>query len=152
MSALAIPAPSQYPQLYTAARAALFRCDQIDECAEWSSKAAAIESYARQARDETLKDMATRIQARAVRRMGELLKSIPNGQRVATAEAAGVSRLHRNQAVSVAQIPAKAFEKLVESASPPKVYQLALVGRKPGRPRKDAPVALTCCPTCGRAL
>lgn len=128
-------APAQLPQLYIAARAALFRCDQIDECQEWSNKASAIASYAQQARDPTLRDMAIRIQARAVRRCGELLQKVPDNpgglageklpKRMAMAEEAGMTRRQYVQAVAVARIPEKKFEKLVESTDPPKVYLLA---------------------------
>ena len=50
---------------------------QCDECKNWSDKAAALASYARQAKDDSLRVMAVRIQARAQRRCGELLKLIP---------------------------------------------------------------------------
>ncbi len=75
-------------------------------------------------------DFATRIQARAVRRLGELLKEIPIGGRIAAANAANLSRLQRNQAASIAQIAPRKFEQLVESKAPPKVYKLADIGRK----------------------
>ncbi len=137
-----LPPPSHYPQLYTSARAALFRCDQIDECKEWSNKAAALASYARQSKDETLKDMAQRIQARAVRRVGELLGGIPvypvKGamSRKDAANDAGLKRLDRLQASAIASIPAAKFDELVEGSNPPKVYQLAAIGTKRrARPR-----------------
>lgn len=139
MNELALPtAPAQFPALYTAARAALFRCDQIDECQEWVNKAAAIASYAQQSRDPTLRDMAIRIQARAARRCGELLNKIPDNpgghvasshpQRMATATKAGMSRKQYVQAVAVARIPEKKFERVIESKSPPKLYRLAEMG------------------------
>jgi hypothetical protein len=134
-----IPEPAQYPALYTAARAALFRCDQLDECAEWSSKAAALASYARQSRDESLRQMAERIQARAVRRAGELLKALPKHtgvhlrsvptpptpSRAAAAKAAGLTPKQKSRAISVASIPKDEFEQVVESKNPPTVTQLA---------------------------
>jgi hypothetical protein len=132
--------PAMYPKLYMEARAALFRSDQIDECQEWANKAAAMASYAAQARDTSLRDMANRIHARAVRRCGELLTSIPSGTRCtptrkAAADSAGLTRLQRNQASAVANIPARKFEALVEGNKPPRVYQLAQIGTKPrGRP------------------
>jgi hypothetical protein len=139
----AIPPPAHYPQLYTAARAALMRCDQVDECAEWASRAAAIASYARQARDETLKVHAARIQARAVRRMGELLNNIPAvpptqtrkvvgvETRSTVAEAAGITEHQKNQALQVSRVSTKRFEQLVESPKPPGVSALARLGAKP---------------------
>jgi hypothetical protein len=119
-----------------AAQAALMRCDQVDECQEWANKAAALASYARQARDKTLLDMATRIQARAVRRSGELLKAIPagrgnTGQRMAVARAAGFTRQKYCEATAVAQIPREKFEELVEAPNPPKTYVLHKIGNRP---------------------
>jgi hypothetical protein len=46
----------------------------IDECQDWANKAEALASYAKMADDDSLRQLADRIQARAVRRMGELLK------------------------------------------------------------------------------
>jgi hypothetical protein len=142
---------AQLPRRYTEACAALFRCDQVDECAEWSNKAAAIASYAKQARDETLKVFAARIQARAVRRMGELLQAVPavKGRpaadvavsRSAAARTAGISKIQKDTALATAAIPAADFEKLVEASEPPPPYKLRLIGRgsgKVGRPRGDA--------------
>ena len=58
-------------------RQALAECSRVDECKDWSDKAPALASYARQAKDSTLHNLALRIQQRAQRRMGELLKHIP---------------------------------------------------------------------------
>jgi hypothetical protein len=55
----------------------LAECDRIDECQDWADKAEALTSHARQANDDELRHMADRIQARAIRRVGELLKEIP---------------------------------------------------------------------------
>jgi len=46
------------PRCTRAARAALAECEKIDECKTWSDKAAAIASYARQAKDDGLRVMA----------------------------------------------------------------------------------------------
>jgi hypothetical protein len=69
------------PITYTEARAALERCDSVDECQNWASKAEALSSYARQARDHELERLAKRIRARAVRRAGELLPLGASGGR-----------------------------------------------------------------------
>ncbi len=53
---------------------ALASCERIDECKTWANKAEALASYAKMADDDSLRLLADRIQARAVRRMGELLK------------------------------------------------------------------------------
>jgi hypothetical protein len=136
---------AQLPKRYTEACAALHRCDQVDECAEWANRAAAIASYARQARDETLKNHAARIQARAVRRMGELLNQIPAVPPTQTRKAiglvtrstvagnAGITEHQKNQAIQVGKVRDAEFEKLVESDHPPGISALARLGAKPRR-------------------
>src|SRR6266481_6014131 len=96
-------------------------------------------SYARQAKDDSLRVMAVRIQARAERRCGELLKQIPRadettryGQvgtrppvtRTQAATEAGLSDHQRKTALRVAAVPAAAFETQVESPRPPSITQL----------------------------
>src|SRR5437879_235837 len=65
---------ARLPATYEQAKVALASCERIDECWEWANKAEALASYAKMADDDTLRQLADRIQARAVRRMGELLK------------------------------------------------------------------------------
>jgi hypothetical protein len=147
-AALTLDEHAVLPASYLAARMALSTCERIDACKAWSDKAAAIASYAAQAKDEELLATAQRIRARAVRRLGELLEQIPpNGggrhcetrpSRKAAAEAAGLSRVQRNQAAALAHIPAVKFESLVERPKPPKVYQLAELGRQPRRGGRPA--------------
>jgi rubrerythrin len=67
---------AKLPAVYESAKLALSECSRIDECKDWANKAEALASYARQADDDTLRNMAIRIQARAIRRCGELLKAI----------------------------------------------------------------------------
>jgi hypothetical protein len=50
---------------------ALASCERIDECWEWANKAEALASYAKMADDDSLRVLADRIQARAVRRMAD---------------------------------------------------------------------------------
>lgn len=136
-------ARAKLPATYTAARTALAECSRIDECQEWADKAQALASYARQAKDETLRRLADRIQARAARRCGELLKQIPRGDestrfgqegahppvtRTEAAADAGLSEHQRKQALRIASIPEGRFEELVESDSPPTVTDLAQMG------------------------
>jgi hypothetical protein len=144
-SAINVPtiADAALPQRYEAARAAIAECEQIDECKTWSDKAAALASYARQAKDDSLRVMAVRIQARAERRCGELLKLVPRadkstryGQagalppvtRTQAASNAGLSEHQRKTALRLAAIPAPVFERQVESVSPPTVTKLAEQG------------------------
>ncbi len=136
---------AQLPATYQEAQKAITQCARIDECKDWSDKASALASYARQAKDHTLRLMAERIQARAVRRCGELLKQVPSGQgsrnqhgevrggavtRQKAALDAGMSERQKVTALRVAAPPAPTFESLVEDASPATVTQLAQLGRQ----------------------
>jgi hypothetical protein len=127
------------PAIYIAARKALSECVRIDECRDWSDRAAAMAVYAKQAKDTTLLRLARRIQARAVRRCGELAKRIapakggrPKTQvgarpslRASAANGAGLSPHQLKQAVRVANVPREEFERQVESEEPPTVTALA---------------------------
>jgi hypothetical protein len=74
-------ADAKLPVVYESAKVALSECSKIDECKDWANKAEALASYARQADDDSLRNMAVRIQARAIRRCGELLKQIEDDNR-----------------------------------------------------------------------
>jgi hypothetical protein len=67
---------AQLPATYVRAITALSECSSLDECKSWADKSAALASYARQSKDDSMRKMAERIQARAIRRAGELLKQI----------------------------------------------------------------------------
>lgn len=139
---------ARLPARYEAARTAIAECERVDECKEWADKAAALASYAKQARDDSLRVMAVRIQARAERRAGELLKQIeparggdrgnsatggrpPVGEsRKAAADAAGLSEHQRKQALRLASVPADDFEREIESGSPPTITELAERGTR----------------------
>ena len=69
-------AKAELPALYQQAQTALAQCERIDECKDWADKAQAMASYAKQSQDDDLFKHAPRIQLRAVRRYGELLKEI----------------------------------------------------------------------------
>jgi hypothetical protein len=132
------------PATYDAAQRALAACERVDECKDWSDKAAALAAYARMAKNDNLRVMALRIQARAERRCGELLKLIPRGDeatrygrdagdlpvtRTGAADAAGLSERHRKAALRIANVPETEFERAVESVNPPSVAQLAERGK-----------------------
>ncbi|MGB6487554.1 MAG: hypothetical protein WBE91_11775 [Steroidobacteraceae bacterium] len=156
-----LPAPSNAPALvkYEAARQALAECSRVDECKEWSDKAAALAAYAKQAKDSTLHNLALRIQQRAQRRMGELLKTFPRGDeatrygqegahppvtRGQAASDAGLSEYQRKTAQRIASVPQVEFEAHVESAKPPTVTELARLGtatRMVPDPAPDVPPA-----------
>src|SRR5579871_5999834 len=132
------------PVAYKGAIKALSHCNRVDECQEWADKAEALASYARQAKDDQLKRLADRIQARAIRRCGVLLGQIKSAQganlttegregtlpisRKRAAKAAGLSEHQRKTALRVAAVPEETFEKAVEGENPPTVTQLAELG------------------------
>jgi hypothetical protein len=137
---------AKLPAAYSVAKKALAECEKIDECKDWADKAAALASYAKQSKDESLFKMATRIQARAIRRCGELLKEIETMQgkrtdlepsngddtrletRKSAAEKAGLSKRQKDTALRVANVPKEEFEAQIESESPPTVTALAEQG------------------------
>jgi len=119
-STLPAIAGARLPDTYVRAKAALAACSRIDECKDWADKAEALASYAKQAKDDAMRKMADRIQARAIRRCGELLRQIdaskggrppktqagahPSSRSKATASA-GLSEHQRKTALRVASIP-----------------------------------------------
>jgi hypothetical protein len=134
------------PATYSAARDALEKCIRVDECKSWADKALALKSYAKQAQDDEMHKMAARIQCRAIRRCGDLLKEIlrpaeggrpPTKNRVGTdpvsrteaATEAGLSERQRKTALRVASVPKEDFERQIESDDPPTVTELAEQGR-----------------------
>lgn len=154
---------ARLPAIYETAKTSLAECSRIDECQQWADKAEALASYARQANDETLRKHADRIQARAIRRMGELLKQIPtargenlpNVERdgtvptgvVRAATNAGISERQRKTAIRVARVPADSFDDQVESEAPPTITELARQGTQrkqeiPSAEQREASKAL----------
>jgi hypothetical protein len=143
------------PRNYEVAKAALAECVRVDECSSMAKKAAALASYARQVEDKSLENHCVRIKARAIRRSGELLATLPakaRGDRTPTcgapppidhksqpserakaAKAAGMSQRQTVDALRVAKIPEEDFEEAIERANPPTVSELADLGtnRKP---------------------
>ena len=91
---------AKLPKMYEGAKEALAECSRIDECADWANKAEALASYAKQAGDESLRKTADRIQARAIRRCGELLKEIrpAKNQHEVKVRASGGAPTSRTQA------------------------------------------------------
>lgn len=147
LSSLPSISDARLPAVYERATKALAECSRIDECKDWANKAEALASYARQSKDDTLRKMADRIQARAIRRCGELLKQIPRGDeatrfghdgrdtpaatnRSEAASQAGLSERQKVTALRVASIPAPIFEQTIEQDEPPTVTQLAEQGKQ----------------------
>jgi len=135
---------AQFPENYKSAKLALANCFKVDEAKEWSDKASAIATYARQSQDNALLSLAAKIKVRAVRRAGELLKEYNQGvgrpqkngggtptitQRQA-AKKAGMSKDQEVTAVRVANVPDEDFEAAVEGEKTPSVTKLAEAGKK----------------------
>lgn len=123
------------PVNYEFAKKALAACERVDECKEWGDRAAAIASYARQKRDRTLLDLASRIRARAVRRIGELLEhhASRHGKSATTkmAEQSGVSKSESLKSRQVARVPRRLFEDVIERNPPMPVGRIARLCVRP---------------------
>ena len=133
-------ANARLPANYEQAKQALAECVSIDECKTWADKAEALKSYARQADDDDLYKHAIKVQVRAVRRCGELLKQFDarGGDRSKTdttvtsaptqkqaARAAGLSERKQVTAVRVANVPDDEFEEVIEGDERPTITSLA---------------------------
>jgi hypothetical protein len=132
------------PVAYENAKMAIYQCNELDECKDWSDKAQALASYARQSADEELEKMSKRIRARAIRRCGELLKLFDgkgNNQhkdgsdhklsKSEVGESVGLSERQIKQANRLSNIPEDDFNRQVESNNVPTLTALAKQGIKP---------------------
>jgi hypothetical protein len=165
LAPLKLPArrDARLPATYEAAKAAIARCEELDECKEWADKAAALASYAKQAGDKELETRAARIRARAYKRCGELLREYPEHpggrpgklveaapqvSRSQAARDAGLSRDQKVTALRVDNVPDDEFEEAVEAEKPATVTQLAERGKRAavvdlkGRDPKDFQLAI----------
>jgi len=138
------------PVRYEDARKYLAACERLDECKAWKDKAEALRSYARQAHDDELYQMALKIQNRARVRMGELIRQIEKGKggRPKTASAAvsssrsraardaGLSERQESEAKAMSRVPEPVREKMIERGAT--ATEIAEEGRNyddTGRPR-----------------
>jgi hypothetical protein len=121
----AIPS-APLPINYEAAKKALAECVRIDEAKEIHDRAAAIATYARQAMDTTLLDMANRVQLRALRRLGELCEDDYKARDTARIE--GMTKGKIYQATRIARVPKEIFEANIEQspAPTPSAYAVSL--------------------------
>lgn len=133
---------AKLPESYLAAKDALTQCSRVDECKEWANKAMALASYAKQSEDKSLFNMAVKIQARAIRRCGQLLKDVKPARggdrkskgrqrpidRKQAAQDAGLSERQKKTALRLATVPEEKFDAEVESDNPPSVTKLAEMG------------------------
>jgi len=137
------------PVVYENAKVALSECYDLDECKSWSDKAKALASYAKQADDTELEDMAKRIRGRAIRQMGVILKEFDarggdrgnqytGGKKDATvhfaknlaAEQVGLTERKMKQATRLANIDEMEFESRMEAENPPNISELEELGTK----------------------
>lgn len=138
---------ARLPINYEAAKTALAAVVEIDECKDWADKAAALYSYARQIKDDSMMVAARRVHGRAVRRVGELLNEIEASvggrpkktssgtdgslsPRRSAADEAGLSVRQQETAQRVARVPETDFEEQIESPTPPTVTELAEQGKQ----------------------
>jgi hypothetical protein len=143
---------ARLPAAYEHAKTMLAKCEKIDECKTWVDKAAALASYAKQAKDDSLLMHSRRIQSRAIRRAGELLKAIePQNRGSSTmrsivrgrdkaAREAGLDANRQAQATRIASISDAEFESAIESDAPPTPTALAARGTKKHTPKPPAKV------------
>ena len=125
-------ATATLPPSYEKAKTALAECARIDECKEWINRMAAMASYAKQAKDTALEDLAIRIRRRAERRLGELLAEIPvpkrgsgtPNERRRASESIGLTQPLASQLVRVAGVPKPIFDAKVEQSPPPSLKEL----------------------------
>lgn len=162
MSAALATIPSvekaKLPTVYVEATKALEKCERVDECKDWADKAAAIASYARQMNDDEMLNFAMRIKDRATRQFGVLMAKMPANPegrppknsagtrpvietRATIQEHLGVSDHQVKQALNIAAIPKKEFDRLVDAPEPPTLTELAQRGRE--IKREEAPPAKT---------
>lgn len=133
----------QSTDTYAAALKAIAECERVEQCMAWKETAAALASFAKCSNNDGLRVLAVRIQARAERRCGELLRRIPRGDvstrfgqagavppvnRTKAANQAGLSERQRKTALRISAIPEDEFNERVESSTPPTITQLAEQG------------------------
>jgi N6-adenosine-specific RNA methylase IME4 len=121
---------------YEAARRALGQAHRVDEVKDIRDRAVAFQTYAKQAKDETLIKQATEIRMRAERRSGELLIEMgergerqkpgdnPRGVNSRTAQPLkpkladlGINKTESSRWQALARIPEDKFERNIERAS-----------------------------------
>lgn len=118
------------PGNYERAKRAISECKEIDECKDWSDRASALASYARQARDTSMRDAALRIMIRAEDRVGELLNEIPR-RRMEIAKQHGISHPRASRAMAIARVERAVKEPLIEHSPPISADRLATLGKNP---------------------
>jgi N6-adenosine-specific RNA methylase IME4 len=118
---------------YEAARRALAEAHRVDEVTVIKDKAEALRLYARQRADNALETMAAEIKLRAIRRIGELSRELEKAEgfkgnqhaevvptsgknlKSQLLRDAGLSTSTAHRCEQIAEIPAKEFERYIET-------------------------------------
>lgn len=132
---------------YDEAKNALVHCERIDEVAEWKNKAAALEEYARQAKDKTLLRLAFKIKVRAMRRAGELAEefrsqggrpvetihgTVENFGKAKTLVSAGFSTKEAEETIpALTAIPSDKLDEILEAEDCPVSVSKIIAFTKP---------------------
>lgn len=123
---------------YDAACRAVAECKAVDEVKDWRDKAAALQAYARQAKNKQLEVDAAEIRIRAERRLGQMLEqSAETGERARPGEYRkespaptlsdlGISKDLSSRAQQIASIPDDEFEQTLAEH---RAEQQAVTGR-----------------------
>lgn len=103
--------------LYENAKRAVAQLQEFDEIREHLDKAAAVQEYARRAKDKDLEVHAAEYRVYCERRVGEMLNARPGRQsfnsETLTAEDAGIQKTHGSRCRELADIPTDAFDDAV---------------------------------------
>jgi hypothetical protein len=136
-AALTVPGASEVvlPEFYARVVMILHDCDRLDECRQYIGKADMIGVYAKQAKDDRMEAMARRINARAWRRLGELLNQCPQARMGPTTT--GVPRKYHEYAR--AMLPHMSADKPMLS------HRLAELANIPGSAAKHIGTLLVNC-------
>lgn len=139
---------------YDAACRAVAECKAVDEVKDWRDKAAALQAYARQAKNRQLEVDSAEIRIRAERRLGQMLQEAPKNtgamgvgkSALDTAESTqpptlgelGISHDLSSRAQQIASIPDEEFEQTLAEH---RAEQQAVTGRTMERLANRAHVA-----------
>ena len=133
-------AEARLPAAYEAAKQALALCTSIELCLDWMRRSEAIEHAAGVAGDEVLYKLSLRLSARAMRRVGELLKmSGWSDPKLTTApqnevlRRSGMSACQQLVAVRLAELPEATFAHWIEPNDRPPSTRSAFPFRRMGR-------------------
>jgi DNA-binding IscR family transcriptional regulator len=127
------------PEYYSRVVTILEDCDRLDECRAYVGKADMIKVYAKQARDKQMIALSRRINARAWRRLGELLRKLPQGRFGPTG--------HRGKLKSTAPF----VRSVLNALSPTERRQSAQIAETTGAPQNTAKRILTAYVSAGFA-